>query len=81
MFDLCRDPLQSVRLEDTERGRGQAGQATLQDLPFVVFKLFIPITVVFMHCFRILNQFGWQPPFPVAHFGWWTLISEDIAAG
>ena len=27
-----------------------------------------------------LEQFGWQPPFPVAHFGWWRLISEAISA-
>ena len=31
--------------------------------------------------FGLLDQFGWQPPFPVPHFGWWTLISEAIAAG
>ena len=49
---------------------------------FVVFKLIIPNTVVFMHLFCwLLDQFDWQPPFPVAHFGWWTLISEAIAAG
>ena len=48
---------------------------------FVVFKLGIPITVVFMHFFWLLDQFGWQPPFLVAHFGWWTLISEAFASG
>jgi hypothetical protein len=47
----------------------------------VVFKLIIPITVVFMHLFRALDQFGWQSLFPVAHFGCWTLISEAISAG
>ena len=26
--------------------------------------------------FGLLDQFCWQSPFPVAHFGWWTLISE-----
>ena len=34
-----------------------------------------------MHFFGLFNQFGWQPPFPLAHFGWWTLISEAISAG
>ena len=29
----------------------------------------------------LLDQFGWQSPFPVAHFGWWKLISEAISAG
>ena len=48
---------------------------------FVVFKLNIPITVVFVQLLGLLNQFGWQPPFPVSHFGWWTLISEAIEAG
>ena len=31
--------------------------------------------------FWLLDQFGWQSPFPVAHFGWWTLIAEAISAG
>ena len=50
----------------------------------VVFKLIIPITVVFMHPlrpYRALDQFGWQSLFPVAHFSCWTLISEAISAG
>ena len=29
----------------------------------------------------LLEQFGWQSPFPVAHFGCWTLICEAISAG
>ena len=49
---------------------------------FVVFKLIIPITVVFYASFfGLLDQFGWHSPFLVAHFGWWTLISEAISAG
>ena len=28
-----------------------------------------------------LDQFDWHFPFPVAHFGWWKLISEAISAG
>ena len=48
---------------------------------FVVLKLIIPITVVFMHLFGLLDQFGWHSPFTVAHFGRWTLISEAISAG
>jgi len=48
---------------------------------FVFFKIIIPITVVFNGFFLLLHQFSWQPPFPVAHFGWCTLISEDIVAG
>ena len=31
--------------------------------------------------FGVLGQFGLKPQFPVAHFGWWTFISEAIAAG
>ena len=31
--------------------------------------------------FGLLDQFGCQSLFPVAHFGCWTLISEAIAAG
>ena len=31
--------------------------------------------------FGLLDQFGWQSPFLVAHFGWLTVISEDISAG
>jgi hypothetical protein len=34
-----------------------------------------------MHLFGLVDQFGWQSPFPVAHFGWWTLISEAISGG
>ena len=48
---------------------------------FVVFKLITPITMVFMHLFVLLDQFGWQSPLLVAHFGWWTLISEAILTG
>ena len=47
----------------------------------VGFKQIIPITRVFVHFWGLLDQFGWQPPFPLAHFGWWTLISEAISAG
>ena len=47
----------------------------------VVFKLNIPITWFLCIFFGLLDQFGWQPPFPVANFGWWTLISEAIEAG
>ena len=46
-----------------------------------VFKLVIHIPVVFMHYFGLLDPFGWEPPFPVAYFGWWTLISEAISDG
>ena len=45
------------------------------------FKLIIPLTRVFMHLLGLLDQFGWQPPFLLAHFGWWTLISEAISGG
>jgi hypothetical protein len=31
--------------------------------------------------FWILDQIGWQTPFFVANFGWWTLISEANSAG
>jgi hypothetical protein len=31
--------------------------------------------------FGAVEKFGWQSPFPVAPFGWWTLISEAISAG
>ena len=48
---------------------------------FVVFKLINRITVVFTSFFGLLDQVVWQPPFLVAHFGCWTLISEAVAAG
>ena len=48
---------------------------------FVVFKLINPITVVFCIFFELSDQFGWQSPLPVHHFGWWTLITEAISAG
>ena len=48
---------------------------------FVLFKLNIPIIMVLCIFFGLLDQFGLQPPFPVAHFSWLTLISEAIAAG
>ena len=48
---------------------------------FVVFKLIIPITVLFMHFFGLLDQFGWKLQFLVANIGWWTLISEAISTG
>ena len=31
--------------------------------------------------FGLLDQFGWQSPFPIAHFGCWTHTSEAISAG
>ena len=34
-----------------------------------------------MHLFGLLDLFGWHSPFLVAHFGWWTLISEAISTG
>ena len=34
-----------------------------------------------MHFWGGLEQFGWQPSILVAHFGWWTLISEANSAG
>ena len=53
----------------------------LSKKPYIdVFKL-IPFTVVFFCIFLLLDQFGYQPPLLVDHFGWWTLISESIAAG
>ena len=42
-------------------------------------KLIIPITRVLCIFFRVLVQFGWKPLFLLAHFGWWTLISETIS--
>ena len=47
-----------------------------------IFQTYYPYYCGFlMDFFWLLHQFSWQPPFPVAHFGWWTLISQDIAAG
>jgi hypothetical protein len=34
-----------------------------------------------MHLFGLLDLFGWHPSVLVAHFGWWTPISEAISAG
>ena len=48
---------------------------------FVLFKLNIPIIMVLCIFFGLSDQFGLQPPFPVANFGWLTLISEAITAG
>ena len=49
---------------------------------FVVFKLIIPIDVVFMHFLGgFLDLIGWHSLFPITHFGWRTLFSEAISAG
>ena len=39
----------------------------------VVFKLIIPWVFLCIF-FGLLDQFGWQYPFLVAHLGFWTLI-------
>ena len=53
----------------------------MHDFVCILFKLIIPITMVLGIFFGLLDQFGWQYSFPVAHFGWWTLIAEAISAG